>query len=149
MKYLKKPLIFIQAAVIALVLTSNLFAQSTAAQPDQRILDVYGTTHTNFLMDKAPERIAYLNYFLDNSYEVVEITYHPDEKLPKVSSVSLNTKYSGPMTRPTFDVNNFNVLLYNFKRNKSIKTLYRVDDTNKVIAFYAEEKIAEAFNQTK
>jgi len=135
--------------IVIITLSNTVNAQSINVEPDQRITDVYGTTYTNNLKTNSPERIDYLNFLLDNSYTIVERESFVGEKMPKVSSVSLNTKHTGPITRPAFDVNNFNMLLYNFKRNRKIKTQYRVDNTNKVIVFNSEEENAKAFNQTK
>jgi hypothetical protein len=149
MKFLKALSTGILTLVLILFLNDGIFAQNNAISPDQRITDVYGTSYVNDLKTKAPERIAYLNYILDHSYEIKEIPYSNGEKMIKVSEVSLNKKYTGNIARPAFDINNFNVLLYNFKRDRKIKTLYRVDNTNKVIVFLAEEEITEAFNQTK
>jgi len=145
MRYLK----LTSVIVLLLSLTNSLNAQNSSIIPDQRIIDAYGTEHTNKLVTQAPERIAYLNYFLDHSYVIVERASSIGEKIAKVSSVDLRNKSNTLITRPNFDVNNFNVLQYNFKRNRKIKTQYRVDNTNKVIIFYSEEEIAEAFNQSK
>lgn len=140
----------IMLALILIIMLSNpVSAQSNSVEPDQRITDVYGATYTNNLKTNSPERIAYLNFLLDNSYTIVERESFIGEKIPKVSSATLNTKHTGPITRPAFDVNNFNLLLYNFKRNRKIKTQYRVDNTNKVIVFNSEEENANAFNLTK
>ncbi|PCI92947.1 MAG: hypothetical protein COB15_17110 [Flavobacteriales bacterium] len=146
MKYLKTYSIIL---ILTVALNGEVFAQSNSIHIDQRIINVYGETYANNLKNKAPERILYLNYFLDHSYEIREVTYHNDEKTPKLSSVSLNTKYTGEITRPTFNVNSFNPLLYNFKRDRIRKTQYRVDNTNKIIVFYSEQEIAKAFNQSK
>ena len=134
-----------------LILTgfSTISAQTNSSSPDQRIIDVYGTTYTNKLVAQNPDRIAYLNYFLDHSYEIVERASFVGEKMAKVSTVDLNNKHTALTSRPNFDVNSFNVLQYNFKRNRKIKTQYRIDNTNKVIVFYSEEEITNAFNQSK
>ena len=145
MKHLK----ITSVLVLLLSLTNSLKSQNSSIIPDQRIIDAYGTEHTNKLVTQAPERISYLNYFLDHSYVIVERASSLGEKIAKVSSVDLRNKSNTLITRPNFDVNNFNVLQYNFKRNRKIKTQYRVDNTNKVIIFYSEEEIAEAFNQSK
>lgn len=128
---------------------ATISAQNNSSVPDQRIIDAYGTTYTNKLIAQSPQRIAYLNYFLDHSYVIVERASFAGEKMAKVSTVDLNNKHTGLTTRPNFDVNSFNVLQYNFKRNRKIKTQYRIDNTNKVLVFYSEEEITNAFNQSK
>jgi len=139
----------ISTFVLIVILNSNLFAQSSSKDIDQKIIDVYGTLYVNNLKSSAPERIAYLKFLLDNSFEIKEIQYNISEKFTKVSAVSINTKFVGNIQRPTFNPNNFNILLYNFKRDRKNKTVYRIDNTNKVIVFNSEEENAKAFNQIK
>ena len=44
------------------------------------------------------------------------------------------------------DANDFNVLMYNFPRNRDLKTTYRIDKTDYVIVFYSENEFAEILN---
>ena len=149
MRFFKVFITNILAFVLLLLINNNILAQKNSNIVDQRIIDVYGILYVKDLKINSPERISYLNFFLNNSYEIRDIPYDSDEKMIKVSEVSLNTKVIGNISRPAFDINNFNVLLYKFKRNRKIKTLFRIDNTNKVIVFHSEEEIAAAFNQSK
>jgi len=109
---------------------------------DSKIIEVYGEKEVANLSDN---RINYLNYYLDNSYEIREISKEKDEKFTLLSDLLLESKTDNKFILDT-DINNINILKYNIKRANKLKTTYRLDNTNKVLVFYSNEEFTENFN---
>jgi len=109
---------------------------------NSKIIEVYGEKEVANLSDN---RISYLNYYLDNSYEIREISKEKDEKFTLLSDLLLESKTANKFILDT-DVNNINILKYNIKRANKLRTTYRLDNTNKVLVFYSNEEFTENFN---
>ena len=76
-------------------------------------------------------QLVYIKHFLRNRVSIVEYNLKDLEMIPLLSSVQLiNDKIS----RPTFNKNSFNPLIYLFNNVDNKKTYrYRVDNSNYVI----------------
>jgi len=131
------------------ILTITLFLSltyplKTIAQitVDSRIIEFYGEKEIDNLSEN---RINYLNYYLDNSYEIKEITEENNEKIELLSDLLLDSKNNNKFILDT-DVNNINILKYNIRRDNKLRTAYRFDNTNKVLVFYSNEEFTNNFN---
>ena len=109
---------------------------------NSKIIEVYGEKEVANLSDN---RINYLNYYLDNSYEIREISKQKDDKFTLLSDLLLESKTATEFILDT-DVNNINILKYKIKRANKLRTTYRLDNTNKVLVFYSNEEFTENFN---
>ena len=112
---------------------------------DQRIIDVYGNVYVAELSKSNPERIEYLTYYLDHSYEIIKSKNQSGEKCQVVSSCLKKLK-NETVNNYIPDLNNFNVLMYDFPRDRKLKKAYRLDDSNYVFVFYSEEEFVKNFN---
>jgi hypothetical protein len=45
------------------------------------------------------------------------------------------------------DINDLNVLMYSFPRDRELKKSYRIDQTDYLIVFFPEKEYAEIFNK--
>jgi hypothetical protein len=109
---------------------------------NSKIIEVYGEKEVSNLSDN---RINYLNYYLDNSYKIREISFEKNEKFTLLSDLLLESKTTNKFILDT-DVNNINILKYNIRRDNKLRTAYRLDNTNKVLVFYSNEEFTENFN---
>lgn len=109
---------------------------------NSKIIEVYGKKEVANLSDN---RISYLNYYVDNSYKIREISFEKNEKFTLLSDLLLESKTTNKFILDT-DVNNINILKYNIRRDNKLRTTYRLDNTNKVLVFYSNEEFTENFN---
>jgi hypothetical protein len=113
--------------------------------PSSKVLAVYGTEEYHKLSEN---RKAYLEYFAESGYYLIEKREVGHEKYPKLSEVALANKYV-QFDRPVFNQLTFNPLMFSFRRDKNLRILYRVDGTNWVIAFYSEVELSEKLNKAQ
>ncbi len=121
----------------------NLSAQNHI---DSRISDAYGQQYANELSDNNLNRLNYLNYFLDHSYEFKTIKYDSNEKFPKISEF-IKVQKNKDIKPYKFDLNHFNVLMYSLERDRKLRKTYRVDDSDLVIIFYSEDEFIMKMNE--
>jgi len=131
------------------ILTISLFLTLTypfktfsQTELDSRIIEFYGQIEVKKLTDT---RISYLNYYLDNSYEIMEISRQKDEKFTLLSELLLESKTDNKYILDK-NINNINILKYSIKRSSKLRTTYRLDNTNKVLVFYSNEEFTNNYN---
>ena len=115
---------------------------------DDRIKVAYGDQYVSELIKNNPQRIEYLNYFLDNSYEIITATKNSSDKYLLISEFLKKTKHDKEINY-TLDVNHFNVLMYNLPRDRKLKKVYRIDNTDLLIVMFSEEFFVENYNNFK
>ena len=112
---------------------------------NQKIIDAYGADYVKNFVKTNENRLSYLNCFLSSSFELIKIKSELNDKFPLASNF-LKKKKSVQEISYVPDVNDFNVLMYNFPRDRYLKTTYRIDKTDYVIVFYSENEFAEILN---
>ena len=112
---------------------------------NQKIIDAYGSDYVNNFVKTNENRLSYLNCFLSSSFELIKIKSDVNDKFPLASNF-LKKKKSVQEISYVPDLNDFNALMYNFPRNRDLKTTYRIDKTDYVIVFYSENEFAEILN---
>lgn len=124
---------FYLAILFTLVFTGSVVAQTKAnITPDQRLYECFDAGYIDHIKNNSPQLLQYLNFSLDNSYYLDEV---PTEKDLFYENI------------PAFDVANFNVFKLNLKKQKSLRTYYRIGNTNKLIVFYSEDEFAKKLNE--
>jgi hypothetical protein len=105
-------------------------------QPDPRLYDALSQAEINEMLDKNPFLIEYYNYFLDNSFKIIE--------QPKGKSLQFP-----PVIIPNID--NFNILAIQKKqklqRNWDNQTYYCIEGTNKILVFISEREFTNQLNE--
>lgn len=117
---------------------------------DSRLIEFYGENYLLELSKKSPNQIEYLSYFLDNSYYITDVPVGKTDQIIDITEVEINPKYLLNNDRPKLDfidLKNLNVLVYNFKRNRHSRTLYKLGNTGKMIVFYSQEEFIKTFNE--
>ena len=124
-----------------LLSTQFLYSQDV----NQKIIDAYGSDYVNNFVKTNKNRLSYLSCFLSSSFEFIKIKPDVNDKFPLASNF-FKKKKSVQEISYVPNVNDFNVLMYNFPRNRNLKTTYRIDKTDYVIVFYSENEFAEILN---
>ncbi|MCF8370629.1 MAG: hypothetical protein K9H64_03335 [Bacteroidales bacterium] len=106
--------------------------------PDSRLVEAFGQSFADRLVQENSNLLVYYNFFLDNSYYITEL---PDDKADFFESL---TKL--PIA-PDTDPKNINVLKYEIKLKFDKETYFRMSDSNKVMVFYSGEKLNEKYNE--
>ena len=130
------------SSFIAFVFSINCFS---AQEVDQKIIDAFGDEYVDNLVKTNVNHLNYLNCFLANSYEIVKISSDIDDKFPLASSFLKKFKHQ-KQNNYLPDLDDFNVLMYNFPRDRKLKKSYRIDKTDYVIVFFSENEFVEIFN---
>ncbi len=126
------------------IVTLPVFSQSNVT-PDSRLSAVYSADYLNNLSVNNQKELQYLNWYLDNSYRIVEAGADKCSAMPYLEMIDPATKIITGNAE-SVDEGNFNILLYSFERQYDKKTYYRIGDTGYAIVFESYKKLAENFN---
>jgi len=135
--------IFLILSLIATV-SSTLMGQG-APDADTRLYARYTTEYIDNLKLNNPQQLEYLNWYLDNSYEIVFASLEKCQQMPFLKSFNPETKEVVDNVSE-IDEGNFNVLLYDYERKFDKKTYYRIGNTGYAIVFESYKKLSENFN---
>lgn len=121
---------------IVVFLSSFTYVQlNTKTKPDPRLYEVLSKTEVNEMLDKNPFLIEYYNYFLDNSFKIIE---QPKGKLLTLPTVVIP------------DVGRFNILEVQKKqkleRSWENQTYYSIEGTDKILVFISEREFKQRLN---
>mgnify|MGYP001464587444 CR=1 FL=1 len=103
-----------------------------------KLQEVYDQNLKDQILDR-PIRIKDIKDILRNRVYIYQENIKDLSKTPLLSQVSVFNIYNDKITRPIFDRNNFNPLLYNFNFFSKLKQFYRVDNTNYLIVIKPRE----------
>jgi hypothetical protein len=122
---------------ITILLSSfSVLQPDVKTQPDPRLYDALSQAEINEMLDKNPFLIEYYNYFLDNSFKIIE---QPKGK---------NLQFPGVIIP---DMENFNILAVQKKqklqRSWDSQTYYSIEGTNKVLVFISEREFTQRLNK--
>jgi len=126
-----------------LLFTLNSFAQIS----DPKLSAVYSPEQLNNLKNTMPGSIDYLNYYVNNSYRIVDF---PTEKAIEHRML----KKIDPLTGQTInqeitinDIRDFNPYLFNCKPQMTSRTYYKIGNTGKMLIMYSHKEIQAGFKQ--
>jgi hypothetical protein len=114
------------------------FAQNESATPtiDKRLYDVFELNDLDKMQKENPTLIRYYNFFLDNSYNIIEL---PDDKTTKMKTVIIE------------DFTDFNILkLINdqqLTRSQDAAVHYKIKNSKQVLELISGKVLIEQFNQ--
>ena len=139
-----KKLLFLFCAFYAL----NLSAQQQSTF-DSRLLFRYEAEFLENLYRTNPSKRDYLNFYVENSYSLLQLEEIPAEKLNEFPDILEHINIPENYTLPnTIDQENFNILLFDvvFKENQS--STYRIGDSNILVYLKSKNEIYSLFNKT-
>lgn len=108
--------------------------------PDSRIAEVYGQVKVDAMLQKAPQKILYFNYFLNNSFYVSKTL--PSNTVIKgdiYSVPSRNNDYVFNESEELVKQGQFNRLKYSFRLESNKYTAYEMGSSGIYVIFYPEE----------
>lgn len=130
----------------ALLLMSFYLKSQNDVYIDLRLKQAFPEEYLSNLTRDFPLEIQYLNWSLDNSYDIVELGIEKCESLPYLKSFNSLTKTIGENIQD-IDVTNFNYFNCYFERQQDRKITYRIGNTGKAIVFYSFSELVENFNK--
>ena len=98
----------------------------------------YGDELENQILDR-PVRVKDIKDILRNRVIIYQENIKGLSKIPLLSQVPIFNIYNNKFSRPIFNGNDFNPLLYNFNFFSKTKQIYRVDNTNFLIVIKPRE----------
>lgn len=117
-------------------------------QADSRLLARFSQSKVNQLEAAQSAELKFWNYYLDNSFKVLEVGIKTNE---------YTSLYDIPATDPSsglpFDVSNedpsvsFNPLKFDIPLNADNDQIYKLD-SNRIIVFYSKKTFVNLFNQS-
>lgn len=129
-------------AIISLLSYSG-FSQSTVTS-DIRLSAVYSAEHIADLEINQPQEVEYLNWYLDNSYKIMEVGLEKSSTMEYLKNFDPATKTIGENVEDV-DQLNFNIFLYFFERQYDRSTYYRIGNTGYAIRIDSHKKLVENF----
>ena len=115
----------------------------TSTTPDPRLLDVYSQEY----LDANQDRIAYLNWFLDNSYKIMYTGIEKAESLEFLYEINPVTKEKTQAV--SINEEEFNPLLYEYENHYDKSAIYRVGNTGYIVIFDSLKTLTKNYNQYK
>jgi len=130
------------------ILSIESYSQNKKIIPDNRLIEVYGSTIVNDMLKGNPKKIEYLNYYLDNCYYVVSLnnSKKPIEGLD-IKSVT-NKKNGQNFGEKVYIKEKFNVLKYNFNTGDFNALTYIWKEVGIAIVFRPEKHVKEDFEKS-
>jgi len=117
-----------------------------AQMADPRLLTVYSESYLEDISENHPNELKYLNWYLDNSFSIIEPGVEKCQYLPCLQLIDPETKQICGNVE-SIDVQNFNIYFYSFERFYDKKSVYRIGSTGYAIAFDSQKKVAQNYNK--
>ena len=121
--------------------------QATKVTPDKRLFEAFSKQEINDMLAKQPEKIAYLNFSLENAYF---ISNEADGPVQPIKSVSLKSNSSVFFSENVNELSSktFNYMKYNFKIDNAHYISYLLGN-GKYLVFFPNTLTESKFNTTK
>lgn len=131
-----------------IVLTSILMTSLTVFGQfvDPRLQEKYSESEIVSISNNYPNELKYLNWYLDNSFVIIDLSAEKCEYLPYLKHFDPLTKTVGENVSD-IAIGNFNVLLFSYERKYDKPTTYRIGDSGKAIVFFSEKDLVSNFNK--
>lgn len=104
----------------------------------KKLEEAYGQNLNDQILDR-PIRIKDIKDILRNRVNIYQENIKDVSTIPLLSNISTFDIYNHNLSRPIFNRNDFNPLLYNFNFFLKTKQIYRVDNTNFLVVIKPRE----------
>ncbi len=112
---------------LLLTLFSGVFAQKSI-NADTRLTAVYSQEFLDNLLAENPDQLRYLNWYLDNSYRIIQPGIEKCSFMQPLVSLDPLTKTVGTEVS-SIDEESFNVFMYSVELQYDKKAYYRIGNT--------------------
>ena len=134
---------------LLLLVTVMITAMGGIAQsPDQRIIDYLGNTEASNLYTSNRAKYDHLLDYIENSWYTQDVSFKDVSHLTDIRDVEyIGTSPNLFDNGASFDLTQFNPLLYKIEIHNDQPSQYRLGETGQIIVFYSRqfylEKTAE------
>ena len=130
------------------VLFSFILQAQTNLNPDSRLYSKYTQDYLETLRIKNPNLLEYLNFSVDNSFKIF---YEKDElkvkDIPYIKKFDNKTKSASEAKN--IDLDTFNLMEYDFVRNRDTRTYYKLADSGAILVLFSEQELLKKFKTSK
>jgi hypothetical protein len=130
--------------VLALILIASLTVFGQFVDP--RLQVKYSENEIQSISYNHPNELNYLNWYLDNSFVIIDMSVEKCEYLPYLKHYDPSTKTVGENVSEISE-ENFNVLLFSYERKYDKSSTYRIGNSGKAIVFLSEKDLVSNFNK--
>ncbi|MEA3447818.1 MAG: hypothetical protein U9Q98_05120 [Bacteroidota bacterium] len=133
--------------IIGLFLSPSIFAQDSESV-DPRLNVRFSETQIQQWEQNYPNRLDLYEFELEHGYDIQLMPEEKIQDMPFLYYLDYETKSKGEKVQ-FVDEQNFNLYLYNYKRDMKHNNHYRIAGTNKVLVIYANKKFVDMFNESR
>lgn len=127
--------------LISFVFFANTILAQNSVQADQRLYDCFPEDYIKQLEKNNPQLIRYYNFFLENSFQIVDYSTEKPSKGKVIYDYAKNNI-------KTIDIDNFNPFMFNLDLDYEHYTHYLIPDKKKVIVFYPKKRIEKDYKNS-
>ncbi|NLA23441.1 MAG: hypothetical protein GX879_00585 [Bacteroidales bacterium] len=132
------------AVILFSIFSLSVFSQvNQSGVPDSRLFEKYSVEYLNLLK---PDAIDYMNFELDNGYEIITLKLEKAQQFPKLRYYDSQNKQVGDFVT-NIDESNVNIMLYDYERYYDKPKIYQIGDTEKIISFKSLRELNDKFNE--
>lgn len=127
----------------------NVRAQNQNNALDHRLVEMYGAEAIAKMEAEQPQTLAYLNYYIQNGYQI--LTDVPAYKVATFKDISTITNKVTQKPLTPQDIAQLNILMLDIVRKNDQYLTYKIGDTGLVIVFIAPKNVLleyEIYKQT-
>lgn len=133
--------------IIFISISLLTYSQNTFNNYDSRLLMKYSESYLFSLQENNPDLINYLNFTLDNSCEIIDITADKIASCPYLYEYDNTNKTITENTLSVDQLENINIYKYNFEQDLNLNKVYRIKNSdNKAIVFISKSELAKRYN---
>lgn len=120
---------------------------SAQSEVESKVSEAYGSEYLTSLKENNPDLLNYYSFVLTESYEIV---FYGQEKSQQNGIKELTMRQNTGQISKKENIEDLNILLYDYTIDETKKSVYRIDDSGWVIVFYSKntlDKMYSSFTQ--
>lgn len=120
---------------------------SAQSEVESKVSEAYGSEYLTSLKENNPDLLNYYSFVLTESYEIV---FYGQEKSQQNGIKELTMRQNTGQISKKENIEDLNILLYDYTIDETKKSVYRIDDSGWVIVFHSKntlDKMYSSFTQ--
>lgn len=131
--------------ILGILFVGVMYSQAQTAAPDARLDAVYSEEYLQDLSANNPEKLEYMNWYLDNSYSIVDAGLEKCQQMEYLKHFDPINKIVGDNVEDIDEVS-FNIYKFHFERQYDKKSYYRIGNSGKALVLDSYKSLAKKFN---
>ncbi|MDY0141340.1 MAG: hypothetical protein RBR97_05550 [Bacteroidales bacterium] len=132
--------------LIGLIYCVSVFALAQSITPDPRLEAVYSEEYLQDLANNYPNDLMYKNWYLDNSYTILQVDMEKCEQMPFLKHLDPVNKIVGNNVEHVNE-ENFNIYMYHIEQQYDRGVSYRIGNSGKALILDSGLNLAKKFNK--